>query len=75
PTKEYCVSTGIYVFNKRISKFIPRNCYLDFPRLINILISKNEKIKPFFFREKWLDIGNPDDYRLANKKSSPFCIK
>jgi NDP-sugar pyrophosphorylase family protein len=68
PVMKYDVSTGIYVFNHRILKHIPKNQYTDFPHLIKNLIQLSEKIKVYRIKDKWLDIGNPADYELANKQ-------
>lgn len=72
PAMKYKVSTGIYVFNKKILKYLPINQHLDFPELIKTLISKKEKIKTYIFKDCWFDIGNPDDYQLANKEIHKF---
>ena len=65
PTLSYEVSMGIYVFNKKVLKYIKRNEYLDFPDLIKILIKNNERVKGFHFSGYWLDIGRHEDYAKA----------
>ena len=37
PTLSYSVSMGIYVFEKKVMKWIPRDTILDFPQLIQKL--------------------------------------
>ncbi|MFC1517587.1 sugar phosphate nucleotidyltransferase [Candidatus Margulisiibacteriota bacterium] len=65
PTKTYPVSMGIYIFNKKILGYIPKNKHLDLPDLIKTLISKKEKIHGYLFKDKWLDIGQEKDYLNA----------
>jgi len=65
PTLKYQVSMGIYVFNKKVLKYIKKNEYLDFPDLIKILIKNNESVKGFHFGGYWLDIGRHEDYAKA----------
>lgn len=65
PTLKYQVSMGIYVFNKKVLKYINKNEYLDFPDLIKILIKNNESVKGFHFGGYWLDIGRHEDYAKA----------
>jgi len=67
PTLSYSVSMGIYVFEKRVLKWIPRNRYLDFPELIQKLTSRGEKIICYPSQDFWLDIGRHEDYGEAQK--------
>lgn len=68
PTINHLVSMGIYVFEPRVLEYIKPGEKLDFPDLVNILISKGETIKGFVFDGYWLDIGRPDDYEKANEE-------
>lgn len=65
PKTRFEVSMGIYMLNKRILEFIPKNQPYGFDSLMLDLIKKNEKVfvKPFY--GYWLDIGRPDDYMQA----------
>jgi NDP-sugar pyrophosphorylase family protein len=65
PTYEYTVSMGIYMFEPRVLKYIPRNQYLDFPDLILKLIAAGEKVVGFPYDGYWKDLGRPDDYEQA----------
>lgn len=67
PTLSYSVSMGIYVFEKRILKWIPRKQYLDFPDLIQKLIKQGEKVICYPSDDFWLDIGRHEDYEEAQK--------
>ncbi|MDT9191168.1 MAG: sugar phosphate nucleotidyltransferase, partial [Limnospira sp. PMC 894.15] len=68
PTLEYRVSMGMYVFQRRITEYIKRDQYLDLPDLMKRLLAAGERIHCYDFRGRWLDIGNPDDYALANEQ-------
>ena len=64
PKKEYLVSMGIYMANKKIKTHIP-NSFFGFDNLMLDLLSKNKPIKLYEFSGYWLDIGKPDDYIKA----------
>ncbi|WP_442507029.1 sugar phosphate nucleotidyltransferase [Novipirellula sp. SH528] len=70
PTLHYRVSMGLYVFNNRIQEFIKPNAYLDLPNLMELLMTNGERVHCYDFDGQWLDIGNPDDYALANEQYS-----
>ncbi len=66
PTIDYLVSMGIYVFEPRVLKYIPRGQYLDFPDLVLRMIAAGEKVSSFIFDGYWEDLGRPDDYERAS---------
>jgi NDP-mannose synthase len=68
PTLSYSVSMGIYVFERKVLKWIPSEKYLDFPELIQKLIKQNEKVICYPSNDFWLDIGRHEDYEEAQKK-------
>lgn len=68
PTLSYSVSMGIYVFEKKILKYIPKRRHLDFPELIQGLLKKEEKVTCYPSEDFWLDIGRHEDYEEAQKK-------
>ena len=65
PVKEYLVSMGIYMMNKKNLEYIPTNTFYGFDHLMNALIEK--RILPYIYEYSgyWLDIGRPDDYEKA----------
>jgi NDP-sugar pyrophosphorylase family protein len=65
PTIDYCVSMGVYIFDPRVIKYIPRGEYLDFPDLVRKLINAGEKVVGYSFDGYWQDLGHPDDYERA----------
>jgi NDP-sugar pyrophosphorylase family protein len=70
PTFDYVVSMGVYIFEPRVLKYIPRGEYLDFPDLVLKLIAAGEKVAGFPYDGYWKDLGRPDDYEQA---AEDFC--
>ncbi len=68
PEFDFRVSTGVYVFSKRVLKYVPRGTYFDFPSLVNKLLKNRQKVMSFDVSGFWLDIGRPDDYQRAIEK-------
>ena len=67
PTLSYTVSMGVYIFEKKVLKWVPRRGYLDFPELIQKLLRKGEKIFCYPSNDFWLDIGRHEDYGEAQR--------
>ncbi len=60
-------STGIYVCDPEILKWIPKKKY-DFAKdLFPEIMKKGKTINGFLVRGRWTDIGNPQAYREACK--------
>ena len=68
PTIEHLVSMGAYVFEPEALEYVEVGQRLDFPELVNTLISNGETVKGFVFDGYWLDIGRPEDYQKANEE-------
>ncbi len=66
PDFNYLVSMGLYVFEARVLKYIPKDEYLDFPDLVRKLIEAGEKVSSYPFKGYWEDLGRPDDYERAS---------
>ncbi len=67
PTLEYRVSTGIYVFNPKVKKYLPRNTHMDLPDLVKKLIEEKEKVAAFPLEGLWYDLGRKEDYDEINE--------
>jgi NDP-sugar pyrophosphorylase family protein len=70
PHYSFEVSMGIYVYEPRVLRYMPKGCYLDFPDLVRLLLEKGEKISGFHSQDYWLDIGRREDYELAQLEYS-----
>ena len=67
PTTDYMVSMGVYIFEPAVLRYIPHNQYLDFPDLVQKLLTSGEKVYGYPFDGYWQDLGNPDDYLQAQE--------
>lgn len=57
PTREYIVSTGIYLINSDMLRFLPYNRFFTMPEFISKLISMNKNMGGYIFEEgQWLAI-------------------
>jgi NDP-sugar pyrophosphorylase family protein len=65
PIYHYSVSTGIYIFEPAVLKYIPKGTRLDLPDLVLTLLRQGEKVSAFSYAGHWLDIGRKDDYESA----------
>ncbi len=70
PTYHFSVSTGIYIFQPEVLKYITPGDHLDLPDLILKLIKENIKVNMYPFDGYWLDIGRHDDYETATQQFS-----
>jgi len=61
PTLSYDVSMGVYVFNRSVLDRVEPGQYLDFPRMVNLMLDRDLPIKVFLSDDLWLDIGRPED--------------
>jgi len=66
PVFNYNVSTGIYIFNKMVKDYIPKNIKFDMPELIQSIHKNKKNIFCYKSNFDWLDIGRVDDYEKAN---------
>ncbi len=67
PAFEYLVSMGVNVFDRSVIEFIRPAQYLDMPTLIMKLKSDDKLVQTYRSDCKWLDIGRPDDYEMAER--------
>jgi len=65
PTYHYRVSTGIYIFEPAVLRYVPPQQRMDMPNLILSLLAAGERVVAYPFQGSWLDIGRPDDYERA----------
>ncbi len=65
PTYQYAVSTGIYIFEPAVLKYVARDVRFDLPDLVLRLMRADEKVNVYNFNGYWLDIGRHDDYDSA----------
>lgn len=68
PTYEYDVSMGAYAYSRRALARMPAGERFDFPDLVLALIAAGDDVASFPSEDDWLDIGNADDYALAQER-------
>lgn len=70
PTFNYFANGGVYIMRSELVGRIVKGEYLDAPDFIMSLIDDGKKVGCYHINGTWVDIGSPDDYRLANELAS-----
>lgn len=70
PEYSFNVSMGVYVMNRKVLDFVPRNKAFGFDNLMLTMLEKKVPVNVFPYKGYWLDIGRPDDYEKANEDVS-----
>ncbi|MCH5228066.1 MAG: NTP transferase domain-containing protein [Muribaculaceae bacterium] len=70
PTYNYFANGGVYIMKTELISKIRKGEYLDAPDFITSLIKEGLNVGCFHIEGTWVDIGSPDDYRLANELAS-----
>ena len=65
PVHRFFVNAGVYVLNPGVLDLVERNAALDMPQLLERVTAKMGGVSAFPLRERWLDIGRPDDLKQA----------
>jgi NDP-sugar pyrophosphorylase family protein len=67
PTLYYPVSTGIYCFDPGVLRHLERGAPCDLPALVERLLASGAHVRAHQITGRWLDIGRPEDYELAQE--------
>ncbi|MCH5239690.1 MAG: NTP transferase domain-containing protein [Muribaculaceae bacterium] len=67
PTYNYFANGGVYIMKTELISQIKKGEYLDAPDFILSIIGQGKKVGCFNLNGTWVDIGSPDDYRMANE--------
>ncbi|CAK6712080.1 Putative mannose-1-phosphate guanylyltransferase [Vibrio harveyi] len=70
PSYSFNINAGVYVLDPKVLEYVPDDTYYDMPSLFNDLNTNNHLVKKYDIHNYWIDIGNPDDYQLANEQVS-----
>ena len=70
PTYNYFANGGVYIMKSELIGRIEKGEYLDAPDFIMQLIREGLNVGSYHIDGTWIDIGSPDDYRLANELAS-----
>ncbi len=65
PEYDFLVSMGVYMVNKKVLNYIPKDTFFGFDHLMKYMIEIKEAPVIFEYDGYWLDIGRPDDYEKA----------
>lgn len=65
PAYHFDVSMGIYVFQKEMLEFVPKDTPFGFDDLMYALTARGEPVYSYPHDGYWLDVGRPDDYERA----------
>ena len=57
PVEKKYINAGVYVFSKKVLKYLKKNKYNDVTNFINFLLTKRFKVNAFALHEDWNDIG------------------
>jgi NDP-mannose synthase len=68
PVLSCAVSMGVYVFEKRVMRWITPGRPLDFPNLIQRLLKAGQTVTCYPSSDFWLDIGRHEDYEEAQEQ-------
>ncbi len=67
PSFLYRSNAGIYMFNKKLISKIPHNEFYHITHLIKLLLDNNNNILHYPMIGYWIDIGTPQDYKIAQE--------
>jgi len=65
PTERFEVSMGAYMISSHAVDFIPAGVEYGFDSLMHDLLAAKQRVSVRRFSGHWLDIGRPEDYRIA----------
>ena len=68
PIQKFFVNAGIYVLEPELVNKVDTNTSIDMPNLLENQIGQGEKISVFPIYEYWLDIGQLEEYKKANRE-------
>lgn len=62
------INAGIYVTNPNIINYLNKNSYCDMPSLFEKAINDDEKVIVYPTHEAWIDIGQPEQLKIAKQR-------
>ena len=69
PTYNYFANAGVYIVKRKALASVTGRERVDATDFIDSLLEQGQKVAYFPIEGTWIDIGSPDDYRLANRKT------
>jgi len=74
PSRDYMVSMGVYVVDRRVVERIPPAGAYGFDHLMRDMLQRGEQVSVYPYEGYWLDIGRPDDYVRAVDEFDPVRV-
>mgnify|MGYP005848497083 CR=1 FL=1 len=68
PHYDFLVSMGVYMVNKKVMEYIPKETFFGFDHLMYKLLEVGKPASVYEYDGFWLDIGRPSDYEIATEK-------
>lgn len=68
PVMSFPINAGIYVLNPEIAGLVPLSSHFTMTDLITKAISSGLSVGAFPIHERWLDVGLPEQYKIAQKE-------
>jgi NDP-sugar pyrophosphorylase family protein len=72
PVFNLFVNAGIYLLEPAVYQYIPNGTRFDMTDLVQRLLDEGRPVCGFPIREYWLDIGQRDDYDLAQRHAAAW---
>ncbi|MDD5449054.1 MAG: sugar phosphate nucleotidyltransferase [Candidatus Omnitrophica bacterium] len=65
PDFKFEILAGIYILKPPVFELIPDDTYYGIDTLIKDMLNKKRKVAKYLMKEYWLDIGQIEDYKIA----------
>jgi NDP-sugar pyrophosphorylase family protein len=62
PEEHVLCNAGIYMIEPEVLPFVPRDLMVDMPDLLAKVIGEGHPVRIFPIKEKWFDVGSPEDF-------------
>ncbi|MEX0955341.1 MAG: nucleotidyltransferase family protein [Rhizobiaceae bacterium] len=67
PVHQVSVNTGIYVLERSLLGFVPKDTKYDMPELLQQAIANDFRCAAYEIKEEWIDVGRPEELRRAEE--------
>jgi NDP-sugar pyrophosphorylase family protein len=62
PEQHLLCNAGIYMVEPEVLRFVPPEAMVDMPDLLEKILAEGLSVRTFTIRERWFDIGSPEDF-------------
>jgi dTDP-glucose pyrophosphorylase len=66
PITSSLINAGVYVIEASVIGNLEKNGYYNMPDVLQLLMTKNQKVIAYLVHESWIDVGRPDDLKNAS---------